>query len=319
VKPPYTITEKILKLVASISEKLGIINSAHLQKPPTELRKENRIKTIHSSLQIEGNTLTIEQITAILENKRIIGPQADIQEVKNAIETYEAFNDFSPFDIDSLCKAHSILMKGLIDYPGKLRTGQVGIVKGSEVAHLAPPGELVKALLNDLFDYLENDDDLILIKSCVFHYEFEFIHPFVDGNGRMGRLWQTLILNDKYPVFEYLPVETIIKEKQKEYYEALSKSDKAGESTAFIEFMLHVIDIALKEVIYAQNKPLTQERRIELFKLIVKEREFTRKEYLNQYKNISSATASRDLKYATDAKIINKHGELNKSKYKYND
>jgi len=156
MKPPYKITDQILVLVASISEKLGAVNSAHLQKPPTELRKENRIKTIHSSLQIEGNTLTIEQITAILENKRVVGPQSEIQEVRNAISTYDLFSEFNPFSLDSLCHAHSILMQGLIDRPGKLRTGQVGIAKGSEVAHLAPPGHMVTALMNDLFGYIEN-------------------------------------------------------------------------------------------------------------------------------------------------------------------
>jgi len=157
-----------------------------------------------------------------------------------------------------------------------------------------------------------------LIKSCVFHYEFEFIHPFIDGNGRMGRLWQTLILSQKYPVFEYLPIETIIKERQEEYYLSLSKSDKSGESTAFIEFMLRVIDVALDEILDVRNKPLTQERRIELFSGFVKDREFTRKEYLGYYKDISSATASRDLKYATESGIIEKFGELNKAKYKFN-
>ena len=178
-------------LVASISEKIGEINANHLYKPTTELRKKNQIKTIQSSLEIEGNTLTEEQITALLENKRVIAPAKDILEVQNAIKVYDDLKIFDPKKIKDLQLAHSILMKDLVSSAGKFRTTNVGIVKGSQVEHLAPGGSMVKGLMNDLFIYLKNDNDLILIKSCVFHYEFEFIHPFIDGNGRMGRLWQT--------------------------------------------------------------------------------------------------------------------------------
>ncbi|WP_240477830.1 Fic family protein [Cyclobacterium amurskyense] len=201
MKPPYTITSKILKLVALISEKIGEVNAAHLSKPPTELRKKNRIKTIHSSLEIEGNTLTIEQITAIVENRRVIGPKKDILEVKNAIVVYDYLDNLNPNSFASFCEAHGLLMNGLIESAGQLRSKSVGIVKGSEIAHIAPQSGMFKPLMNDLFDYLKNDDDLILIKSCVFHYEMEFIHPFIDGNGRMGRLWQTLILKKIPPRF----------------------------------------------------------------------------------------------------------------------
>ena len=237
MKPPYTITDKILSLVASISEKIGEINATHLYKPATELRKKNRIKTIQSSLEIEGNTLTEEQITALLENKRVIAPKKDILEVQNAIKVYEQLDTLNPYQLKDLEKAHSVLMNGLIDKAGKLRTTNVGIVKGSKVEHVAPSGAMVNGLMKELFNYLKKDKDLILIKSCVFHYEFEFIHPFIDGNGRMGRLWQTLILMHQYPVFEYLPVESLIKQKQNEYYSKLSESDKKGNSTPFIEFM----------------------------------------------------------------------------------
>lgn len=182
-KPPYTITEKIIALVASISEKIGEINANHLYKPATELRKKNRIKTIQSSLEIEGNTLTEEQITAIFDNKRVIAPQKDIVEVQNAIKVYVQLNTFHAYQLKDLEKAHYILMNGLIDNAGKLRTTNVGIVKGSKIEHIAPNGTMVKGLMKDLFEYLKKDNDLILIKSCVFHYEFEFIHPFLDGNG----------------------------------------------------------------------------------------------------------------------------------------
>jgi len=317
MKPPYNITGKILRLIASISEKIGELNSAHLSKPPTELRKKNRIKTIHSSLEIEGNTLTIEQITAIVENKRVIGSKKDILEVKNAIAVYDYLDKLNPYSFDSFCKAHGILMKDLIESAGKLRNKSVGIVKGSEVAHIAPHSEMLKPLMNDLFNYLKNDEDLVLIKSCVFHYEMEFIHPFIDGNGRMGRLWQTLILKNTYPVFEFLPIETLIKERQEKYYEVLGISDNSGESTIFIEFMLEILLKSLEDLLNIQNISLTNIDRINLFKSIVKEDYFTRKDYLKNFREISSATASRDLKQAVDNGVIFKFGDKNKTHYKY--
>lgn len=317
MKPPYRISGKILKLVALISEKIGEINAAHLQKPPTELRKKNKIKSIHSSLEIEGNTLTIEQITAILDNKKVIGPKKDILEVKNAISVYDHIDQLNPYNFKSFCEAHRILMNGLIESAGKLRSKSVGIMKGSEVAHIAPPSEMLKPLMNDLFDYLKNDEEITLIKSCVFHYEMEFIHPFIDGNGRMGRLWQTLILRNTYPVFEFLPIESLIKEKQDLYYETLEKSDKAGESTAFIEFMLEIILTSLEELLSTQNISLTTIDRIQLFQSIVKTDLFSRKDYLKNFKEISSATASRDLKFAVENGIIEKTGDKNTARYKF--
>ncbi len=317
MRPPYTITGKILKLVASISERIGEINSAHLNKPPTELRKKNRIKSIHSSLEIEGNTLTIEQITAIIENKRVVGPAKDILEVKNAITVSDYLDKLNPYSFDSFSEAHGMLMNGLIESAGRLRTKSVGIVKGSEITHVAPQSEILKPLLNDLFNYLKNDDDLILIKSCVFHYEMEFIHPFIDGNGRMGRLWQTLILREAYPVFEFLPIETLIKERQEKYYEALGKSDNTGESTLFIEFMLEIILESLEEILNIQNVSLLNIDRINLFKSIIKEDYFTRKDYLKSFREISSATASRDLQFAVENRLIEKTGDKNATRYKY--
>lgn len=317
MKPPYKITGKILRLISSISEKIGEVNSAHLNKPPTELRKKNRIKTIHSSLEIEGNTLTIEQIAAIIENKRVIGPKKDILEVKNAIAVYDKLDSLNPYNFDSFCEAHGMLMNGLVESAGRLRSKSVGIVKDAELAHVAPPCEMLKPLMNDLFDYLKNDEDLILIKSCVFHYEMEFIHPFIDGNGRMGRLWQTLILKDAYPVFEFLPIESLIKERQEQYYESLGKSDNTGESTVFIEYMLEIILESLQELLSIQNVSLTNVDRIILFQSIVKNDFFTRKAYLNIFREISSATASRDLKFAVENGLIEKMGDKNTTRYRY--
>ena len=317
MKPPYTITDKILSLVASISEKIGEINATHLYKPATELRKKNRIKTIQSSLEIEGNTLTEEQMTALLENKRVIAPKKDILEVQNAIKVYEQLDTLNPYQLKDLEKAHSVLMNGLIDKAGKLRTTNVGIVKGSKVEHVAPSGAMVNGLMKELFNYLKKDKDLILIKSCVFHYEFEFIHPFIDGNGRMGRLWQTLILMHQYPVFEYLPVESLIKQKQNEYYSKLSESDKKGNSTPFIEFMLNIILDSLDGLLQSQSVTLYTEDRIRLFKEKIGKNKFSRKDYMLNFKNISAPTASRDLKWAVEQDFLTKFGDLRLTEYQF--
>lgn len=286
-------------------------------KQPTELRKRNRIKSIQSSLEIEGNTLTVEQITDLINNKRVLAPQKDIIEVKNAIELYSKLNEFNAYEIDSLCRAHGILMNTLIENAGQFRRTAVGIMKGNNITHVAPPGDIVFPLMKDLFDYLKNDSDILLIKSCVFHYEFEFIHPFIDGNGRMGRLWQTMILKNYSPVFEYLPIESLIKERQQDYYEVLGKSDNQGKSTGFIEFMLGIIDIALEDLLKTQNHTLTSIDRICIFKNFIGSELFTRQDYLRHNKEISTATASRDLKEAVDNGVIEKKGEKRLTKYRY--
>ncbi len=315
--PPYEITPAILHLVAEISEKIGAIHAAHLVKPSPELRRENRVKTIQASLGIEGNTLSVEQITAILENKRVIGPVKDVQEVKNAIETYHQIGKFKAGNIKDFLKAHGILMKNLIDDPGKFRNKAVGIVKGQQVAHLAPPGDRVPSLMQELFNWLKKSPEHPLIKSCVFHYETEFIHPFMDGNGRIGRLWQTVILMEKYPVFEFLPVETIIKQRQQEYYNVLAACDRAGSSTAFISFMLQVILQALDELYVSSNVSLNWEKRMEIFRSTVENQSFSRKDYLAYFKNISTATASRDIKTAVDEGILKASGQGNRMKYQF--
>ncbi len=306
-----------MQLIVAISEKIGEVNAAHLYKPPTALRKKNRIQTIQSSLEIEGNTLTEEQITALFGNKRVIAPKKDLLEVQNAIAVYDKLNDFNPNNLKDLEVAHSILMKGLVNDAGKLRTKNVGIVQGSELKHMAPGGDMVRGLMNDLLDYLKKDEDLLLIKSCVFHYEFEYIHPFIDGNGRMGRLWQTLILMQQYSVFEFLPVELLIKKNQEEYYRVLGLSDKIGNSTPFIEFMLNIILQALENLLKTQNRTLTVRERVEFFKTKVEKKLFSRKDYLYHFKEISQATASRDLKWAVDEKILKKSGDKSLTKYCY--
>ncbi|WP_159948960.1 Fic family protein [Polaribacter septentrionalilitoris] len=315
MKPPYEITSSILKLIISISEKIGEVNANLLNKPSPKLRKQNRIKTIHSSLKIEGNTLTEEQITALLENKRVIGPKKDVLEVLNAMKIYENLEDYNPPNEKSFLKAHQNLMKGLIENSGKYRNQSVGILKGSKVEHLAPPFENVPYLMKNLFEYLKKSDEIELIKSCVFHYEMEFIHPFLDGNGRMGRLWQTLILMEKYPIFEFLPFETLISKNQEKYYKSLAESDKSGKSTKFIEYMLNIIDISISELLDFNNRTLNEKDRLEYF-VSLNKTEFTRKDYMDIFKDISSATASRDLKKGTELDLFEKIGEKNKTIYR---
>lgn len=315
MKPPYQNTHTILTRIALISEKIGAIKAYFLEKPSPQLRKQNKIKTIHSSLKIEGNTLTQEQITALIENKLVIGPQKDIKEVLNAIKVYDQLALFDPFSSKSFLSAHKLLLDGLIEKPGKFRNQNVGIFHGTIVAHIAPPPGNVPSLMMDLFTYLKSKDEMTLIKSCVFHYETEFIHPFLDGNGRMGRLWQTVILMNEYPVFEYLPFETLISHTQKEYYEVLSNCDKKGDSTEFIEYMLNIIDSSLGELLNQTNKLVSDIERIEYFISIGKS-EFARKDYMSVFKNLSSATASRDLKKGVELNLFSRIGDKNKALYK---
>lgn len=318
MRPPYHITSKILKQVASISGKIGEIGANHIDRPSPQLRKQNKIMTIHSSLSIEGNALTKEQVTAIVENKRVIGPKKDILEVVNAIKVYDLLPSFKPHSSKSFLGAHKVLMNGLIENPGKYRSQGVGIFQGSKATHIAPPAGNVPRLMDVLFDFLKKNDELTLIKGCVFHYEMEFIHPFIDGNGRMGRLWQTVILMQEYPVFGFLPFETLISETQQEYYDALAQSDKAGNSTLFIEYMLDVMDKSLDELLKFNNRVLKDTDRLDYFLALGKDT-FTRKDYMDVFKDISPATASRDLKKGVDLNLFEKSGHKNKTVYKVKD
>ena len=253
-QPPFKITSKIIDYISRISEKIGEINSLENSPHQVKLRKENRIKTIHSSLAIENNSLTIEQITAIIDGKRVLGSPNEIQEVKNAVQTYELLLKLNPYEEKDLLKAHSLMMQDLVSNNGKYRNEGVGIFDGNQVVHLAPPADRVPLLMADLFNWLKTSDVHPLIKSCVFHYEFEFIHPFQDGNGRIGRLWQTVILKEWKEVFAWIPVESLIKENQSEYYNALNSSDKEADSSSFIEFMLSLLLKTIEEIIETEKK-----------------------------------------------------------------
>ena len=240
-EPPYTITPEILNRVAAISEAIGRLTVLTDQARALRLRHINRIRTIRGSLAIEGNTLSEAQITAILEGKRVIAPPREVQEVKNALAAYDRFDTWKPSSEKDLLEAHQILMSGLIDEAGVYRHGGVGVMAGQQVIHMAPPADRVPQLMNDLFGWLAATDAHPLIASSVFHYEFEFIHPFADGNGRMGRLWQSLILARWNPLFADIPVDSLIFEHQAEYYQAIQESTQKTDSAPFIAFMLRMI------------------------------------------------------------------------------
>ncbi len=246
--PPFQITSKIVNLIAEISEAVGALGAAEASAFHVRLRKENRIKTIHASLAIEQNSLSLEQVTAILEGKAVLGPPREILEVKNAIQAYQLLLELNPFDEQDLLRAHRLMMRDLVGQSGRYRTGGVGIFDGSEVIHVAPPASRVPLLMADLFSWLKTSDLHPLLKSCVFHYEFEFIHPFEDGNGRMGRLWQNVILKDWKRLFAWIPVETLMRENQQAYYRALGTSDAQADSTPFIELMLSLLLTTLRRM-----------------------------------------------------------------------
>ena len=247
--PPFDLTDEMIQLVLEISELLGKINNlGDLEKFP-RLRRISRIRSIQSSLAIENNSLTIEEVTAIINGKRVLGPPNEILEVENAIEAYKELGNADPYDIKEMLRIHGIMMKGLVGECGKFRTVNVGVFAGKQLIHAAPQSTMVPQLIKDLFKWLKTSKTPELIRSSVFHYEFEFIHPFRDGNGRMGRLWQTAILMKWNPVFAWVPVESIIFQRQQEYYNAIRSSTKAGRSNDFIVFMLKAILDAVKDTV----------------------------------------------------------------------
>ncbi len=314
----YEGTPQIINLSIDIGRLLGVVDATHLRKPQTELRKKNKVKTIRASLAIEGNTLSEDQITAIIDHKRVIGPSKDIKEVENAIQAYDNLSNFDAFSKESYLEAHRLLMSGLVEMPGQFRTGSVGVVQEDRIAHLAPPGWNVDNLMTNLFRYLKEGEDNLIIKSCVFHYEMEFIHPFMDGNGRMGRLWQTVILMQANPVFEYLPIEQEIKKSQEEYYKVLGQCDKEGLSTKFVEYLLGKIRLSLTELVDTQKENFTDMDRLNYFLDQTDIGGFTRKDYLKIFPKISTATATRDLRKGVEEGILTREGNDRVAKYKKN-
>ncbi|QXI17447.1 Fic family protein [Pseudomonas hamedanensis] len=252
-QPPLTLTARMVTLIAEISEQIGQLLAVDDSRQTPQLRRSNRIRTIQASLAIENNTLSVEQVTAVIAGRRVLGLPKEIQEVHNAFAAYESMPSWNPGSKPDLMRAHELLMHGLIEDCGQLRRTGVGIYRGDQLLHMAPPPSRIAHLIDDLLAWLGSSDWHPLIISCVFHYEFEFIHPFADGNGRMGRLWQALILSQWRPVLAYLPVEAVIRDQQDAYYAALSTADRMAESTPFVEYMLHALSLALREAVESEQ------------------------------------------------------------------
>lgn len=262
-KPPFLITNEALSLVASISEKIGRITATSNLDVKPRLRKNNRIKSIHASLKIEANSLSLGQVRDVINGKTVVGERKEIQEVKNAYAVYEQFSEINPYSMEDLKRFHGIMTKYVVEESGEFRHGEEGVFNGDQCIFMAPPARLIPQLMSDLFDWMEEAKNSVhpLILGSVFHYEFVFIHPFTDGNGRMARLWHSVILSKWKPIFEYIPIESQIEKFQEQYYDAIAKCYVDGESTAFIEFMLEQIDRILDDIsvqISEDNEQLTE-------------------------------------------------------------
>ena len=308
-KPPFEITNAILDDIAEIAELVGHVNALQdLSANPT-LRRTNRIRTIYSSLAIEQNTLSLDQVTAVLNGKRVIAPPKDIAEVKNAYEIYEMMESLNPYSVDDLLSAHGVMTRGLVDESGCFRSGPVGVVdKQGNILHFGTLPDYVPGLVMELLNWVRESDFHMLIKSCVFHYELELIHPFADGNGRIGRLWHTLLLTQWKPMFAWLPVESIIHDRQDEYYQAINRSNNEAESTVFIEFMLSAMKEALMEAVQVRNTEnmSREDQRWYQIKRFLKKNGMITNADVREMFRVSSSTANRILAKMTDDGKIQK-------------
>lgn len=300
-KPPFEITNKMIALVAEIAELVGRLTSTNQLSANPTLRRTNRIRTIHGSLAIEQNTLTLEQVTAVLNGKTVLAPPKDIAEVKNAYEIYERLDELDPYSVDDLLLAHGIMTRGLVEESGMFRTRPVGVVDNEgRVLHFGTLPQYVPDLIMELLDWVKNSDVHMLIRSCVFHYELELIHPFADGNGRVGRLWHTLLLSKWNPAFAWLPVESIIHDRQQEYYEAINASNDACESTVFIEFMLSAIKASLIDALktsdaMSDGKMDNAAKRWKLIEEFLQTHDYIMNADVRALCGVSAATANRIL------------------------
>lgn len=297
-QPPFEINERIMADVIEIAELVGRVSVTDKISMNPTLRRTNRIQTIYSSLAIEQNTLDIEQVTAVLSGKRVIAPPKDIAEVQNAYEIYDNMDKLNPYSIDDLLKAHSVMERGLLNEAGEFRSRPVGVADSEgNILHFGTLPQYVPKLIQELLEWTEKSEIHLLIKSCVFHYEFELIHPFADGNGRMGRLWHTLLLSKWNPIFAWLPIESIIHDNQSEYYNAINVSNNNGNSTVFIEFMLSVIKQALQESINDKPKNISSKSDLRWNKIndYLETHEYILNSDVQKLLGVSSATSTRIL------------------------
>lgn len=313
-KPPFEITNQIISDVAEIAELMGKFSVTNQLSTNPTLRRGNRIRTIHGSLAIEQNTLSLEQVTAVLDGKQVLAPPKDIAEVKNAYEIYERLDQLDPYSVDDLLTAHGILTRGLVEESGQFRSRPVGVVDSQgNILHFGTLPQYVPDLVMELLDWVKTSQVHMLIRSCVFHYELELIHPFADGNGRVGRLWHTLLLSRWNPVFAWLPVESIIHDRQPEYYAAINASNEAGESTVFIEFMLSAIKASITEAMEVSDKMMDEmsdgkmdkaTQRWKKIEAYLKNHDYIMNADVRELCRVSSATANRILRECSEKKDL---------------
>jgi Fic family protein len=317
--PPFDVTPSAIARLMEIMRLVGRYEGLLSPPPQPKLRRQNRIRTVVGSLAIEGNTLSTEQATAIMDNKRVIGPKREVLEVRNAISTYSRASNYDPGRSRDLLLAHRSMMDGLIEDAGRYRSKAVGVFQGSHVAHVAPAAKRVGPLVEQLFEFVRRATSTHpLVNAAVTHYKLEFIHPFSDGNGRMGRLWQHVMLVRFHSLFEHVPVESIIHARQEEYYRVLGACDRAGNSTAFVEFALESVLGSVEEFLHdLRPEPMTAKARLEVARHAFGFEEFSRKDYLAQFKALSTATASRDLREGVEAGALSKRGDKSLARYRF--
>lgn len=316
-RPPFRITSKALALIGEIERQLGRAEGVDAQAQPL-LRKKSRVRTVRGTVGIEGNALTEDQVTALLEGKRVVGSRREILEVANANAAYERAPSWQSAREKDLLAAHGVLMKGLTDPAGRYRRTNVGVVHGSRVTHLAPPPERVPGLMRRLFSWLKKTDTPALVKSCVAHYEILFIHPFTDGNGRVARLWQHVTLLEASPLFQIVPFESLIRDRQRAYYTVLRQCDRRGDSTEFVELALEALRDAMADTLTSMKPSrATPESRLEAARARFSRRWFRRTDYLALHRGISTATASRDLRDGVANRTLLGRGERRMTEYRF--
>jgi Fic family protein len=316
VDPPFSLTPSVISACSRIERLVGVSEGLGGATPEPQLRRSNLVRTVQATAAIEGNTLSLDQVTAVLEGRHVRGPRLEIREIRNAVAAYELVPQLDPHQARDFLRAHGVLMAGLVEDAGRYRRGNVGVLSGTRVAHVAPPAKRVPLLMANLFTFITKNDAPPLIKACVFHYEVEFIHPFSDGNGRIGRLWQHALLCAHSAVFAHVPAESLIKVRQGAYYAALSRSDKAGDATPFISFMLAVLEDSVTEFV-AGFRPARADAatRLATAAAYFGVESFSRKDYLALHKDIAQATASRDLRVGVDQGKLSIQGDKATARY----
>lgn len=316
--PPFQLTPRVFSVLSHIDQSLGRLQGLSVAQPQPLLRKRNRVRSVQASAAIEGNPLSVDQVTAILEGKRVLAKEQDVREILNVNEAYEALARWNPVSRKSLLEAHGLLMRGLMPEAGRFRTSGVGVFRGPKLTHLAPPAHLVSHQVDALFRWLRRAEVPVLVAGCVVHYELLFIHPFLDGNGRIARLWQQVAHREHSALLQFVPVESIIRDRQRQYYDTLRRSDRDGQCTRFLEFSLDALAEALAE--FGQDvRPAreTAQNRMERARPHFGRRWFTRGDYLRLHVKLSTATASRDLASAVAAGNLQSRGERRLTEYRF--